>query len=458
MKTRNFYIFLSLLFFILSGCANQQNIKLTADTYQNQQSLENNSWYSISNSDTVFIFVHGIFSNSAKCWSSPSGAYWPEILSKDSRFENPSIFLGGYYTESSSGQYDIPNAAYELLSHLRVKDVKGNPPPLAKPKLIFIAHSTGGLVVRYLLERYQDLFKDKTVGLVLLASPSKGSAWANRLQWLRKLYGNKMAGQLEVNSEFLNELNSRFSDLVNKQKPLWLIGIDAFENKFIIPGWLFNSEYVVSAEDSTSYFGGSKIIPNSDHFSIAKPNSASDPSHQLLWDFYDTSFRPMKARNWPEVYEELARSYGNDTFLNRIFWLTREPGASISLGPCPGEKCLEFELGGLKLTDGALVQTINLKGDGFGIKRPPNSKVLFEMDSPFRVKGAGLLMGIYDNSLAVKMGLHRDSTFEMFAPHANIKFTVIDVMSDTLRIKLEVSPPNRSSLPPEFRGTGSQTK
>jgi hypothetical protein len=167
---------------------------------------------------------------------------------------------------------------------------------------------------------------------------------------------------------------------------------------------------------------------------------------------------PLKAQSWNELYEELERVRSRNeghAFVTRIFWLTREPGASISLGPCPGEKCFEFELGELKPSKGTLVQTINLKGDGFGLKRPPKSKYLVEMNTPFSVKGAALLVGIYDNVLAVEMGLHRDSTFEMFASHANIKFTVIDILSDSLRIKLEVGPPYRSSLPVDFRGLGT---
>jgi len=122
-----------------------------------QQSPRNNTRYSYTASDTVFVFVHGIFSNSEDCWTSPSRKYWPEILDQDPRFDKPNIFLGGYYTDASSGLYGIRNAADELLSHLRVRDPKGIPAPLTPPRIVFIAHSTGGLVVRYLIERNQEL-------------------------------------------------------------------------------------------------------------------------------------------------------------------------------------------------------------------------------------------------------------------------------------------------------------
>ena len=51
-----------------------------------QEAQQNNTWYSRSESDTVFIFVHGLFSNSNDCWTASNKAYWPEILKTDTRF------------------------------------------------------------------------------------------------------------------------------------------------------------------------------------------------------------------------------------------------------------------------------------------------------------------------------------------------------------------------------------
>ena len=356
---------------------------LAASFVHAQQSRQNNTWYSISDSDTVFIYVHGIFSNSADCWSSPSGAYWPEILRTDTRFENPSIFLGGYYTDFSSGLYKISDASEELLTHLRVKDVNGNPPPLAKPKLIFIAHSTGGLVVRYLLERNQELFVDKTVGLVLLASPSRGAEWSNRLIWLRKLFGNKMASQLSRDNDFVTDLDLRFADLVSQKKLPRLIGIDAFENKFIIRGILWNSEFVVSATDSASYFGSYKIIPDSDHFSIVKPKTASDPSHHMLWDFYESRFRPLaltevgvklKQPRFSEKMEKVTITIGSCSMTQKIERLQKEAFYPLNMG---GFKPVKFYVQGdmpysdVAVYGGSGIPPIEIRHNQL-INRPPN--------------------------------------------------------------------------------------
>ena len=260
------------------------------------QAYENNTWYSVSDSDTVIIFVHGIFSDSKECWTKSNGVFWPEIVKNDPRFNNPSIFLGGYYTDFSSGIYSIPDAADELITNLRAKDVNGNAAPLKNLNIIFVAHSTGGIVVRYLIESNQELFKVKAIGLFLLASPSNGSAWANRLKWLNVWYKNKMAAQLERDNVLIVNLDRRFSDLVGHRKLPGLTGIDAFENKFILPGYFWNSELIVREADSKSYFGAGRIVPGTDHFSIAKPASASDYSHVLLWDFYEHTFNPIADR------------------------------------------------------------------------------------------------------------------------------------------------------------------
>ena len=249
-------------------------------------------WYVANDSSTVFVFVHGIFSNPRDCFTSAGGVYWPQLLRSDSRFGSPSIYLGSYHTDFSSGLYRVQDAATELLSYMRVKDPRGRMPLLDKQNIVFIAHSTGGLVVRYLLERNQDLFKSKHIGLVLLASPSRGSAWADRLKLVRKAFHNKMAGQLQRDNDFVDDLDRRFSDLVRDKRLPGLVGTDLFENDFVVKGTIFNSSHVVSAQDSTSYFGSYHIIPGSDHFTIAKPTSLIHPSHQYLLEFYESTFLP----------------------------------------------------------------------------------------------------------------------------------------------------------------------
>jgi pimeloyl-ACP methyl ester carboxylesterase len=253
---------------------------------------ENAKWYKQNDSDTVVVFVHGIFSNSLECWTAENRTYWPHLLSSDGRFENASIFLGGYYTSATAGIYGVDNAATELHAALREQSASGLPAPISKKGIIFVAHSTGGLVVRYMLDRFRDSYKDKTVGLVLLASPSRGSVWSNRLSWLRESFGSRMAGQLARDNDFVMDLDSRFADLVSNNTLPHLTGIDAFENKFILKGLFFNTERIVDANNNASYFGAFRVLPDTDHFSIAKPTALTHPSHRLLVEFFNDRYKP----------------------------------------------------------------------------------------------------------------------------------------------------------------------
>lgn len=260
----------------------------------------NTGWYLYNDSDTVVVFVHGFGSNSKDCWTAQSGVYWPNLVNDDKRLKSPSVYLGGYFTSVNSLSYGIPDAATNLLSKLTTTDPSGRAPPLSKQRVIFVAHSTGGLVVRYMLDRKFEHFKDKSVGLVLLASPSRGSAWANRLRWIREYFGNRLVGQLERDNDLIMDLDRTFADLAYERKRIpKLVGVDAFEAKFIIDTsflpWL-KKEYVVSATDSASYFGAYRTVADSDHFSIAKPTSLTHDSHQLLLELFETKLQNTESK------------------------------------------------------------------------------------------------------------------------------------------------------------------
>jgi hypothetical protein len=146
--------------------------------------VSNNTWYLFNNSDSVLIFVHGIFSSSANCWRYRDNAdkevYWPNLVIEDPRIRPMSIFLGGFYTGPDSRAYDIGACASELFSALKRLDPNGlRPPPFEKKRLIFVCHSTGGIVVRYMLESNYAQFSSKEVGLLLIASPPYGSRLAD---------------------------------------------------------------------------------------------------------------------------------------------------------------------------------------------------------------------------------------------------------------------------------------
>jgi len=260
-----------------------------------------NSWYYFNRSETVFIFIHGIFSDCKSCWTHQSAVdpsnvvFWPDLIINDSRLDTPSIFLGGYETSLSSGDLRIKDAARDVLDAMRMEDFQGRPAPFEKRNIVFIGHSTGGIVARYLLERFKEQFADKTVGLVLLASPSLGSIYANKLRALAKFYSQELGLQLQWGGEDLADLDDRFKDLVYENKIPRLLGVEAYEHYFILRNSLFpgfiepfipNRRKVVSALSAARYFGAPRLLSGTDHFSAAKPDSVDHSSHKLLVNFW----------------------------------------------------------------------------------------------------------------------------------------------------------------------------
>ncbi len=261
----------------------------------------NNSWYLYHHeSDTVFVFVHGILSNSKTCWLNEEDprhpVFWPDLIDGDARFGKPAIFLGGFYTAIDSGLYDIRDAARELMNGLRREDEHRRRPVMDFPNIVFICHSTGGIAVRYLLTRDPGEFAKKNVGLVLIASPSWGSYLAKKVKFLSQLYQQKLGRQLEWGNDAVRDLDDRFRSLMADENISHLVGVEAFENQFIFHRkWLpFMTRTVVVEELSAArYFAEPRRLRETNHFTAVKPDSVRHPAYELLYDFYKQKFLPM---------------------------------------------------------------------------------------------------------------------------------------------------------------------
>ena len=255
---------------------------------------QNNLWYHFNDADTAVVFVHGIFSDSRSCWlhhdelNPARSVYWPALVRTDERFGNPSIYLGGFYTAVDSGPCEIRNCADEIFRSLQRTDARGRPGPLEKRRLVFVCHSLGGVAVRYLLEVNEASFADKEIGLVMIASPSYGSTWANRLEWLARFYNQRLGAQLEWGSWSLRDLDARFRDLVD-QRRLRLHGVEAYENHFVFHRpWLPDRKVVVTEASAGRYFGAPVLLRRTNHFTAVKPDGKDHPAHELLVDFWRT--------------------------------------------------------------------------------------------------------------------------------------------------------------------------
>jgi hypothetical protein len=251
----------------------------------------NNLWYLDRNTEDVIVFVHGIFSDSRGCWLAEGEpeheCYWPELVARDQRFDRFSIYLGGFFTAIDAERYGLEDCAQQLFDALGAPTRPAEIPVLERKTCWFVCHSTGGIVVRYMLESRTAAFANKTIGLALIASPSYGSRFANTLRGLSKLYRQKLGRQLEWRNWGLEDLDRRFGILLAERRIPRLIGAEAYENRFIFHRkWLPRLlPFVVERESASRYFPPARQLPGTDHFTTAKPDGANHPSHVFLCTF-----------------------------------------------------------------------------------------------------------------------------------------------------------------------------
>jgi pimeloyl-ACP methyl ester carboxylesterase len=266
----------------------------------------NNLWFQLNDSSSVIVFVHGILSDSLGCWLSKEEGrttFWPQLVTEDARLQHPAVFLGGFYTAVDAGKYDISDCAKELLNGLTVPDAKLHRTPLEQKRIVFICHSTGGIVVRYLLTRYADRFKDKEVGLVLIASPSYGSKLADTLGGLASFYDNQLGLHLKWGNDVLKNLDDEFKELLDRKAIPNLVGIEACENHFVVHRkFLPDKHFVVERESAGRYFTV-RMLQNTDHFSAVKPAGFEHPAHKLLVEFWLRHYGPPFVRDLQDLLD-----------------------------------------------------------------------------------------------------------------------------------------------------------
>lgn len=239
-------------------------------------------WLREPKGTTSVVFVHGILSSGDACWLNNNGTYWPELLTNEEEFLDTGIYIYSYETGYFSGNYSLNDVVDDLKE--RSINLDGI---FDSKQVIFVCHSMGGIVVRkFIVERISDLLERKTkIGLFLVASPSLGSSYANFLGSLAKVVGNTQADVLrfEQNNIWLNGLDKEFQNLKSSGK-IKIIGKELVEDKFFTFK-NFWSKQVVEPFSGARYFGESFKVPNSDHFSIAKPEDKESIQHRLLCKF-----------------------------------------------------------------------------------------------------------------------------------------------------------------------------
>lgn len=262
----------------------------------------NSRWLRTGNSDTAFIFVHGI--NSDENAFRSDTAFWPEILMNETALDRTGVYIFEYQSQIFRPGYTLGDAVNYLDEMFHIDGVD------KKRQLIFICHSMGGnLVRRYIVKHSLELSKKQVrCGLFMLACPSTGSHYANLFRLIRRNYHMQLeslvASQRNV---WLNDLDFDFKSLHSKQ-PFPLFGLELFEDLPIVGRLLFPNTQVVPPVAAARYFAHPVRVPGSDHFTIAAPTGPHDFQHRRLLRWVEENFTSFDAES-EDNHEIIAREF-----------------------------------------------------------------------------------------------------------------------------------------------------
>ncbi|KAM5496349.1 hypothetical protein McanMca71_007853 [Microsporum canis] len=248
----------------------------------------------VSESLVDFIFVHGLGGGSRKTWSlSPDPKhYWPrEWLKQEPEFRHVRIHSFGYkadWAEVGGNVQGIHDFGISLLNA-----IDESPHIIrSRTKIVFIAHSMGGIVVKkaYILARETlrlEGLADRIHSIYFLATPHQGSSMAEVLERILRLSFSTKAfvSELSPTSKSTMDINHSFKPLTTQ---IELVSFyETLETKFgpasamVIPR---GSSYLALPNERA-------IALHADHRGVCKFDKRADLNYKILRSSFCTTLR-----------------------------------------------------------------------------------------------------------------------------------------------------------------------
>lgn len=227
----------------------------------------------------VILFVHGISGNSKETWQNGT-AYWPAIVRDDPLFNGMDIAVLDYPSKFFGQGYDIDGLAEEFgrIAMDSDKDLGLNLPKYER--IVVIAHSMGGIVVRKFIINTPDI-RNKIKGLFLFSTPMDGSSLANVLSTISDNPAVKQLRRPKDNDEFIRRLRTAWK----KTRPRFNIPTTCGYETQDTGWWIFARRVVTDLSADQLCDEGLTQLER-DHFYVVKPTSRNDSIHMLLRQGY----------------------------------------------------------------------------------------------------------------------------------------------------------------------------
>jgi hypothetical protein len=261
----------SLLFFPLAlfGCVSENPSSASARSTVSIGNGTEPQWIyqNEPHSDVALVFVHGIFGDTIRTWTNSNGESLFHIVENDPFFgKRVGIFAFGFTSNMfKSGSLRIQEAADVLHAQLKFHHV------LDYPKIVFVAHSMGGLVVMRELLTHRELL-GRVPAMVFYATPQEGSEIASIAKYIARNPALEEMIPGDKNG-YLSLLDSEWKSIPSKERPVIEC---AYEKKPMY------GKTIVDRSSATRFCDGPSIGIAEDHVGIVKPDNNEHGSVILL--------------------------------------------------------------------------------------------------------------------------------------------------------------------------------
>lgn len=275
------------------------------------------------------VFIHGLNGDPYKTWTNKENVMWSKWLFE--KYDDIGVWSMGYDATSSAWKSDtmpMSQRGLNLLETLNTTDKIGTRP------LIFIVHSMGGLILKYILELSEQNKKyrritNNTKNIVFLATPHNGSMGATFLNGLNLIYrANYIVKELLKDSPELNRLETSFCSIVKEKKITCFTFYETKEvrlpekkiwfTKKKIPFISTKGLKIVSEASARGSFNQDPPIPlDRDHIDICKLDSKNDLVFKKVEEYIKSILNENDIGDEGEEFKKISNSLSDKEEKNK---------------------------------------------------------------------------------------------------------------------------------------------
>ncbi len=240
----------------------------------------------------VIIFIHGLLGDAKTTWTnSRTGAYWPELITKDAAFDGFDVYVYEYPSPRLANSYS-PD---EVADNMRLRF--DNDGASKHQSIVFLTHSLGGIVTRAFLMKYrQTALRVKLI--YFFSTPTTGSDIA------------RLGALISKNPQF-NKVRPMTSDsyLADLQRQ-WLAAKFPFPSYCAYEKQPTLGQLVVEQQSATNLCNQRLDPIDANHVEIVKPEDVSSVSYIAFRAAFNEVVSHPTSKARPKHQQQVARSEG----------------------------------------------------------------------------------------------------------------------------------------------------